>query len=66
MTIEDFFTKIKGLWDELDAPDPIATCVCNGCECQLSQKTLKSQQRNRIIKFLMKLDSGYKQTTSPS
>ncbi|CAO2832369.1 unnamed protein product [Amaranthus hypochondriacus] len=59
-----FFTWMKGLLDELDALDPIATCVCNGCECQLSQKTLKNQQRNKIIQFLIKLDSRYKQRRS--
>lgn len=64
MSIEDYFTKIKGLWDELDALDPIATCTCSGCECQLTQKTTKSQQRSRVIQFLMKLDPKYKQTRS--
>lgn len=64
MTIEDYFTKIKGLWDELDALDPIASCTCSGCECQLTLKTTKSQQRGRVIQFLMKLDPKYKQTRS--
>ena len=64
MSIEDYFTKIKGLWDEMDAIDLIATCICTGCECKLGQKTLKSQQRIGIIQFLMKLDPKYKQTRS--
>lgn len=43
MTIEEFYTKIKGVWDELDALDPIAICNCNGCECELTKKaTVKS------------------------
>ncbi|CAO2832491.1 unnamed protein product [Amaranthus hypochondriacus] len=64
MTIEDFFTKLKGLWDEIDALDPLPICSCTGCACDLSQKTQKSQQRRRIIQFLMKLDSRYQHTRS--
>ena len=64
MSIEDYFTKIKGFWNELDALDPIVVCTCSGCECQLIQKTTKSQQRSRVIQFLMKLDPKYKQTRS--
>lgn len=34
MTIEEFFTKMKGLWDETD---------CTGCSCGSTIKTTKSQ-----------------------
>lgn len=64
MSIEDFFTKIKGLWDEIDALDPLPVCSCTGCNCELSQKTMKSQQRRRLIQFLMKLDARYQHTRS--
>ena len=62
MTIKDFFTKLKGLWDEIDALDPLPICSCTACE--LSQKTLKSQQRIRLIQFLMKQDSRYQHSRS--
>ena len=32
MSIEDFHTKLKGIWDEFDALDPVVSCTCNGCE----------------------------------
>ena len=64
MSIKDYFTKFEELWDELDGLDPIASCTCSGCEYQLTQKTIKSQQRARVIQFLMKLDAKYKQTRS--
>ena len=53
ITIEDFFTKMKGLWDEINALDPIVVCSCTGCTCNLSQKVLKSQQSARVIQFLL-------------
>ena len=64
MIIGDFFTKLKGLWGEIDALDPLPICSCTGCACELSQKTLKSQQRRRLIQFLIKLDSRYQHTSS--
>ena len=68
-TIQEEISKvvqapIKGLWDEVDALDPIAVCTCSGCSCQLTKKTIKSQQRRRINQFLVKLDSRYKKTRS--
>ena len=39
MTIEDYLTKINGLWDEIDALDRIATCLCSRFDCQQTQKT---------------------------
>lgn len=64
MSIEEFYTKMKGLWDEVDALDPLPTCECSGCTCNLTQKTFKSQQGRRLIQFLMKLDNKYQHTRS--
>ena len=64
MSIEEFYTQMKGMWDEIDALDPLPTCECNGCTCNLTQKTLKSQQGRRLIQFLMKLDNKYQHTRS--
>ena len=49
MSMEDFYTKLKGIWDELDSLDPIVPHSCNGCDCDLSQKANKSQQSRRLV-----------------
>uniref|UniRef100_A0A803MEU6 Retrotransposon Copia-like N-terminal domain-containing protein n=1 Tax=Chenopodium quinoa TaxID=63459 RepID=A0A803MEU6_CHEQI len=54
-----FFTKIKGIWDQISAANPIPTCNCTRCTCNLTQKFLKSQQDERLIRFLMKLDTKH-------
>ena len=51
MTISVYFTKIKSIWDQLDAPDPIPVCSCQGCACNLTKKVLKSQKNQRLIRF---------------
>ncbi|XP_056690521.1 uncharacterized protein [Spinacia oleracea] len=62
--ISSFFTKIKLLWDQLDGLDPLPSCSCTGCNCTLTQKLLKSQQNQRLIQFLMKLNPKYEHPKS--
>lgn len=30
MSMEKFYTKLKGIWDEFDALDPVLSCTCKG------------------------------------
>ncbi|XP_056688844.1 uncharacterized protein [Spinacia oleracea] len=62
--ISGFFTKIKLLWDQLYGLDPLPSCICTGCNCTLTQKLLKSQQNQRLIQFLMKLNEKYDHSKS--
>nr|XP_017225299.1 PREDICTED: uncharacterized protein LOC108201523 [Daucus carota subsp. sativus] len=58
-SISAYFTKIKMIWDQLDAIDTIPTCECNNCTCAITQKLIKSRENRRLTEFLMKLASGY-------
>lgn len=61
MSIAEYFTKAKSLWDGLDNFSPIPTCTCDECSCNLTKRMLRLQQDHRIMHFLMKLDSKYNQ-----
>ncbi|CAO2832540.1 unnamed protein product [Amaranthus hypochondriacus] len=61
MTVAEYFTKVKSLWDELDNLSPIPTCSCTNCSCNLTKSVLRLQQDWRIMQFLMKLDPKYSQ-----
>lgn len=39
--------------------DPIQSCTCTLCTCQLPDKLVKSQQERRLIEFLMKLNANF-------
>lgn len=54
-----YFTKMKKLWDQLDSKDPLPSCSCTNCTCELTKKLVKSQEDGRLIEFLMKLNEGY-------
>ncbi|WOG87595.1 hypothetical protein DCAR_0206825 [Daucus carota subsp. sativus] len=58
-SISAYFTKIKMIWDQLDAIDSIPTCECNNCTSTITQKLVKSRENRRLTEFLMKLASGY-------
>lgn len=57
--ISGYYTKIKMLWDQLDSVDPLPTCSCANCTCQITQKLVKSQDDRRLVEFLMKLNEGF-------
>jgi hypothetical protein len=54
MPIATYFTKLKGLWDELSALQPSCPCTCGA-----QKEGLKLQQCQRTIKFLMGLNESY-------
>ncbi|XP_021843590.1 uncharacterized protein [Spinacia oleracea] len=53
--IAEFFTEIKSIWDKMSAANPLPSCTCNLCTCNLTQKIFKMQQDQRLMQFLMKL-----------
>ena len=63
-TVETFFVKMKGLWDELDNLYPAPTCTCFECTRDIRKKIVKIQQGRRLIEFLMKLNPKYQHIRS--
>ena len=51
MTISEYFTNIKSIWDQLDTLDPVPVCSCQGCACNLTNKVLTSQRNQRLIRL---------------
>ncbi|XP_019241196.1 PREDICTED: uncharacterized protein LOC109221186 [Nicotiana attenuata] len=58
--IAGYFTKLKRLWDELDALNVIICCSCV-CVCEGKAKLAKSLEDQRLIQFLMGLNDIYAQ-----
>ncbi|KAK9741839.1 hypothetical protein RND81_03G132500 [Saponaria officinalis] len=57
-TIAGYFTKLKLLWDEIDAMGVNPNCSC-ACTCGASEKQRKFQQDQRVVQFLMGLNKSY-------
>ncbi|XP_016454715.2 uncharacterized protein LOC107778902 [Nicotiana tabacum] len=58
--IAGYFTKLKRLWDELDALNVIICCSCI-CVYEGKEKLTKSLEDQRLIQFLMGLNEIYAQ-----
>ena len=52
--IAAYFTKVKGLWEELDDLDQIHAFAYN-----LARKMLKREQNKKLLLFLMGLNDDY-------
>ncbi|GAA0143893.1 hypothetical protein LIER_04471 [Lithospermum erythrorhizon] len=52
MTIGDYFGKLQPLGDELATYDPIPSCLCGFCLCDLGEKFQLKQDNDRLHEFL--------------
>ncbi|XP_071729287.1 uncharacterized protein [Rutidosis leptorrhynchoides] len=57
-TIETYYHKLKGYWDEIDALEAPYVCTCL-CNCENGKLNGESDQRKRLMQFLMGLDKCY-------
>ncbi|KAH0675186.1 hypothetical protein KY285_022987 [Solanum tuberosum] len=57
-SISAYFTKMKSLWDELDALSTFSACSCN-CTCGAKEKGFKAHQDERLLQFLMGLNDTF-------
>ncbi|GKA97177.1 cysteine-rich receptor-like protein kinase 8 [Tanacetum coccineum] len=57
-SVEVYYHKLKGPWDELDALEAPNNCTCK-CVCENGKTNRERDQRKRLIKFLIGLDESY-------
>ena len=58
-SVIEFYSKIKVLWDELNIVDPLVTCICQLCTCNVTKRAFQQQQNRRLIHFMMKLSEQF-------
>lgn len=60
LTITQFFTNLKKLWQELDNFRPIPTCTCAiKCSCTLLPTIKSYRETDYVIRFLKGLNEQY-------
>jgi len=58
--VTEFFTDLRGLWEELDQYRPMPQCTCPiQCTCLAMRNNKSFRAEDRIIKFLMGLNEDY-------
>ncbi|XP_060211833.1 uncharacterized protein LOC132639403 [Lycium barbarum] len=58
LTVIAYFTKLKCIWDELDAMKTFSMCTCD-CNCGSREKNDKAQDDERLLQFLIGLNDSY-------
>ncbi|KAL2251560.1 uncharacterized protein LOC110012911 [Sesamum indicum] len=64
MSITEYYTKLKRLWDELLCLAPAPKCVWAGCTCDVNKAMAEVTASNQLIQFLVGLNSVYEQARS--
>lgn len=56
MTILSYYGKLKCLWEDLAQYDPLPSCSCANCTCDINLKLQKQRDAAMVHLFLMGLD----------
>ncbi|KAL2897790.1 Retrovirus-related Pol polyprotein from transposon RE1 [Bienertia sinuspersici] len=56
MSVEDYYTKLMGLYDELDILKPLHHCTCGLCTCGLVDKFCSDRDEERLHQFYIGID----------
>ncbi|KAL2923911.1 Retrovirus-related Pol polyprotein from transposon RE1 [Bienertia sinuspersici] len=56
MSIEDYYTKLMGLYDELDRLKPLHHCSCGLCTCGVVDKFRKDRDEEKLHQFYIGID----------
>lgn len=59
MTVFVYYSKLCVLWDELDHHDPLLSCTCGDCKCNLGKAHEKRCEDDCLLQFLLGLYSDY-------
>ena len=59
LDIAGYYTKAKQLWDESSAVSGVPICTCAKCECGINEKLQSYTKEQRLIQFLIRLNSNY-------
>ncbi|KAL0299894.1 UNVERIFIED_CONTAM: hypothetical protein Sangu_3150000 [Sesamum angustifolium] len=59
LSLADYYTKLKMLWDELIELKPTPQCTCNGCTCGARQAVAELALFTQLLQFLMGLSDDF-------
>lgn len=63
--VTEYFTELRGLWEELDQYRPMPHCTCPiPCSCLAMRNAKGFRLEDRIIQFLIGLNEEYQSVTS--
>ncbi|XP_057953807.1 uncharacterized protein LOC131148088 [Malania oleifera] len=61
MSLTEYFTQLKILWDQLQNLNPFPQCTCGQCVCGINQNLQNLQAKESTMKFLMGVNDIFSQ-----
>ncbi|KAF5785448.1 putative retrotransposon gag domain-containing protein [Helianthus annuus] len=58
-TVSAYYTKLRGLWDEIDTVLLVPRCECEGCTCDIGKKLVELKEKEILYEVLMGLNSDF-------
>ncbi|CAL1393764.1 unnamed protein product [Linum trigynum] len=58
-SVASFYTKLRGLWDEINSLAPSLECTSGGCTCDVNRRQRESEENERLFDILMGLDDAF-------
>jgi len=55
LDVVEFYSKLSGMWSELDNYTKLSHCICGKCECSLNKTITKMFEEERTHQFVMGL-----------
>jgi transposase InsO family protein len=60
LSVNDYFTKLRGLWEELELFRPVPNCTCLArCQCESLRNARKFKREDLVLLFLTGLNDHY-------
>ncbi|PWA50210.1 GAG-pre-integrase domain, Gag-polypeptide of LTR copia-type [Artemisia annua] len=59
MTMSAYYTKLRGLWDEMKSFLPIQICKCEDCTCDIGKSLRELKEKEQLYEFFMGLDGDF-------
>lgn len=59
LSVTDYFTQLKGYWQQLSGLVPPIRCKCGKCECNLNVQLENAENEEKLMKFLMGLNEHF-------
>ncbi|KAI3507425.1 hypothetical protein L1887_22411 [Cichorium endivia] len=58
-SVSAYYTKLRGIWDEIQSVLPVPQCTCGNCSCNIGKRLSEFKERERLYEFLMGLDGDF-------
>ncbi|CAL1356682.1 unnamed protein product [Linum trigynum] len=58
-SVSSFYTRLRGLWDEIHSLTPSMECSCAGCTCDVKCRQREVREGEQLFDFLMGLDDAF-------